>query len=131
MTSIIPPHVHINFELLLRDGIPATRTVGEPGIHGAVVTGMQGMGVSTPIAAAVAAATVGFEGEMHIEKGRILTKGLLSMILAIGIAVLTLFKGRTVNELGDTPKLHLSIAPPHTAIPIIIPHWKIVISGKL
>ncbi len=37
----------------------AMRTVGEPGIHGAVVFGMHGMGVSTPLAADVADATVG------------------------------------------------------------------------
>ena len=129
--SIIPPHVHNSFELLLRAGMPAIKTFGEPGIQGAVVTGMQGMGVSTPIAAAVAAATVGFEGEMHIEKGRMLTRGLLSMILAIGIAVLTLFTGRTVNEPGAIPKLHFSIAPPHTVIPIILPRRRIAASDML
>jgi hypothetical protein len=30
-----------------------------PGLHGAAITGIQGIGVSTPIAAAVAEATVG------------------------------------------------------------------------
>jgi hypothetical protein len=93
----------------------AIRTVGEPGIHGAVVTGMQGIGVSTPIAAAVAAATVGFEGEVHMAKGMMFMNGLLSMILAIGMAVLTLLIGRTFKEPGANPKLHFNIAPPHTA----------------
>lgn len=130
MTSIIPPHVQINFELLLSAGMPAIRTVGEPGIQGAVVTGIQGMGVSTPIAAAVAAATVGFAGDVHIAKGMTLTKGLLSMILATGILVLTLFMGRTVNEPGANPKLHFSIAPPHTVIAIIFPHWRSAASCK-
>lgn len=46
-------------------------TVGEPGIQGAVVTGMQGIGVKTPNAAAVAEATVGFAGDEHMPKGRI------------------------------------------------------------
>ena len=54
---------------------------------GQVVTGIQGMGVSTPNAAAVAAATVGFAGEVHMPKGMIFMNGLLSMILAIGMAV--------------------------------------------
>jgi hypothetical protein len=117
ITSIIPPQVHISLELLLRAGIPPTRTVGEPGTHGASVTGMHGMGVKTPIAAAVAAATVGFEGEVHIPKGMMFTNGLLSMILAIGMVVLTLLRGRTMRELGAKPKLHLSIAPPHTFRP--------------
>jgi hypothetical protein len=34
------------------------------------------MGVSTPSAAAVAAATVGFEGEQHIPNGIIFTIGM-------------------------------------------------------
>jgi hypothetical protein len=50
-------------------------TVGEPGTQGAAVTGMQGMGVRTPSAAAVAAATIGLEGELHMPKGAILTMG--------------------------------------------------------
>jgi hypothetical protein len=114
INSIIPPHVHISFELLFSAGIPPTRTVGEPGIHGAVVTGIHGIGVNTPNAAAVAAATVGFAGEVHMPKGMIFTNGLLSMIFAIGIAVLTLLIGRTFKEPGANPKLHFSIAPPHT-----------------
>ena len=40
-----------------------------PGIQGAEVTGIQGIGVSTPSAAAVAAMTIGFVGELHIAKG--------------------------------------------------------------
>lgn len=76
----MPPQVHISFELLLSAGIPAIITVGEPGIHGAAVTGMQGMGVSTPIAAAVAAATVGFAGEVHMAKGMIFMDCLCSVM---------------------------------------------------
>lgn len=59
-------------------------TVGAPGAHGAGVTGTQGMGVNTPKAAAVAAATVGLEGELHIPKGGMLTIGLPSMMVAAG-----------------------------------------------
>jgi hypothetical protein len=93
-------------------------TVGAPTIHGAVVTGMQGMGVSTPSAAAVAAATVGLEGLLHMPKGGIFTMGLLSMMFAAGEPVNTLFAGRTTKLLGATPKLHCIIAPMHTCIPI-------------
>ena len=50
-------------------------TVGEPGAHGAGITGKQGMGVSTPRAAAVALATVGLAKELHMPKGGILTMG--------------------------------------------------------
>jgi len=112
--SITPAQLHITLELLLRAGWPATITVGEPGAHGAAMTGTQGMGVKTPEAAAVADATDGFAIEVHITKGMIFNIGTLSIMLAIGVVVMTLFFGRTVNELGAVPKLHLIIALLHT-----------------
>jgi len=51
-------------------------------------------------------------------KGKIFIIGLLSIILAIGMVVVTRLAGKTINELGATPKLHLSMAPPHTTCPI-------------
>ena len=93
----------------------ASSTVGAPGTHGEVVFGMQGMGVSTPSAAAVAAATVGFAGLLHIPNGMMLTIGLWSMMFAAGTNdVITLLTGRTTSELGATPKLHCSKAPMQT-----------------
>jgi len=47
-----------------------------PGVHGADVIGTQGIGVSTPIAAAVAEATVGLDGDWHIPNVGMLTIGL-------------------------------------------------------
>lgn len=41
-------------------------TFAEPGAQGAGIAGTQGIGVSTPAAAAVADATVGFAGDLHI-----------------------------------------------------------------
>jgi hypothetical protein len=117
---ITPPQLHMHFEVLLRAGILATNTVGDPGAQGAAVTGTQGMGVRTPRAAAVAAATIGLAMELHIPNGRMFIMGLLSIIFAIGIAVMTLLAGRTIRELGATPKLHCSMAPPHTKFPIAI-----------
>ena len=78
----------------------AISTVEESEAHGAVVTGIQGMGVKTPEAAAVADATDGFAIELHIAKGIIFTIGTLSMMLAMGVVVLTLFFGRIIKELG-------------------------------
>ncbi len=94
-------------------------TVGLPGAQGAASAGMQGIGVSTPKAAAVAAATVGFDGQVHIPKGRIFTIGLLSIILARGMELTVLLFGRTFITDGAIPKEHISFAPPHTANPII------------
>ena len=47
------------------------KIVGEPGTQGVVVAGIQGIGVSTPIAAEVAEATVGLAKEEQRPKGKI------------------------------------------------------------
>ena len=91
-------------------------TVGEPGVHGAGITGIQGCGVKTPRAAAVAAATCGLDGVIHIPKGGMLAIGMLSAIVA---AICPLVctgcpLGIGLNELGAAPKLHISVAPMHT-----------------
>jgi hypothetical protein len=110
--------LHISLDELFSAGILPINTVGEPGAHGAAVTGIQGIGVSTPSAAAVAAATIGFAGLEHIPNGGILTIGLLSMMLAAGAPVIVRFTGSTTKLLGATPKLHIIIAPAQTCIPI-------------
>jgi hypothetical protein len=56
-----------------------------PGAHGATITGMQGIGVKTPIAADVAEATVGFAKDLHMPKGMMFTMGAKSMILACNL----------------------------------------------
>ncbi len=72
---ITPPHIHIKVDVLFNAGTEPSKTVGEPTIHGAAVTGMHGIGVKTPNAAAVAAATIGFDGVMHIPNGMIFING--------------------------------------------------------
>ena len=119
-----PPHRHINCEVLLRAGRPPTITVGEPGAHGATVFGMHGIGVSTPSAAVVAAATVGLAILMHIPKGITFIIGLLSMMLAAGtLLVITRLTGRTVSVLGAMPNVHWVIAPQQTCIPMVFASW--------
>lgn len=73
---ITPPQLHMHLETLSSAGLLAIRTVGAPTTQGAAVAGIQGMGVNTPRAAAVAAATVGLAGELHMPNGMMLTKGL-------------------------------------------------------
>lgn len=95
--------------------------IGDPGAHGAAMTGMHGIGVSAPIAAAVAAATVGFAIDWHIPKGFIFTIGLLSMMFAIGCPdIFGRIGSITVSGLGAMPKLHCSIALEHTNCAIAI-----------
>ena len=73
---IVPPHMHMHFESLVRMGRNPPITFDDPGIQGAGTLGMHGMGVSTPAAAAVADATVGFAGDLHIPNGLMFTMGL-------------------------------------------------------
>lgn len=110
-TWITPPQLHINLDEFCKPGIPPTITVGAPGAQGAAVAGMQGIGVKTPRAAAVAAATIGFAGQLHMPNGMMLTMGLLSMMFAAGVPVMTRLAGNTMSALGATPKLHWRLAP--------------------
>lgn len=73
---IMPAQVQRHLELLFRAGILAINTVGAPGAQGVVVTGIHGIGVNTPKAAAVAAATIGFDGELQTPNGIIFTIGM-------------------------------------------------------
>src|SRR5215470_12114385 len=110
-----PPQAHINLDWLLSAGMLPIRTVGDPGAHGAGMTGTQGMGVSTPRAAVVAAATVGLARELHTPKGGMLTIGTLSMMVAAGgPPASTRFAGSTTRLPGAAPKLHCIMAPMQT-----------------
>jgi hypothetical protein len=71
-----PGSSHISVETLSRAGALPSSTFGAPGTHGERVAGMHGMGVSTPSAAAVAAATTGLAGDMHIPNGIIFVIGM-------------------------------------------------------
>ena len=71
-----PAHMHISLQVLSSDGWLPSRFVGAPGTQGEGVLGMHGIGVSTPSAADVAAATVGLARLMHTPNGMMLTMGL-------------------------------------------------------
>jgi hypothetical protein len=87
-------------------GMFLTSTVGEPGTHGATVFGIHGIGVKTPIAAAVADATVGLANDIHVPKGSMFIIGLLSIMLATGVVDMVILSGNTVSTLGAAPKVH-------------------------
>jgi len=97
---------------LSTEGIPPIITAGTPGTQGAVVAGMQGIGVNTPNAAAVAVATVGLATLEHTPNGGMFTMGTLSMIFAAGTPpAITRLIGKTCSVAGAAPKLHCSSAP--------------------
>lgn len=115
-----PAQLHISLDEQLSAGTLPTITVGTPGTHGANVIGIQGMGVNTPSAAAVAAATVGLAKLLHMPKGITFSMGLLSRMLAAGTpADITKEVGKTARLEGAAPKLHCSNAPWQTCIPMI------------
>lgn len=126
-----PAQVHIHLLLLFKAGKVPSNTVGDPGAQGATVTGMQGMGVSTPRAAVVAAATVGLAREVHMPKGRMFTMGAKSIMLAASgpPAIVGAPFGITINELGATPKEHCNVAPITTCIPMIDYPLPLVLAG--
>lgn len=90
-----------------------------PGIHGEVVIGTQGIGVSTPNAAAVAAATVGFANEVQAPNGGILATGAKHELFADGTAGVSICPlGITTRLEGAAPKVHIIVAPMQTAVAI-------------
>ena len=93
-------------------------TVGEPGVQG-VVTGIHGIGVRTPLAAAVAEATVGFANEEHVPKGGILDVGTQSMILAAAFFSPITVGTATMSVEGAAPKLHCNDADITTRLAMI------------
>ena len=108
-------------QVLFKAGMLPMRTVGEPGVQGAGVTGIQGMGVRPPKAAVVAAATVGLARDVHIPNEGIFTIGLLSIIVAAGVPQKVLLVGNTLSAPGASPNGHINMAPETTSWGIVTP----------
>ena len=110
----MPPQAQLQIAVLGKAGKMPTFVFIAPGDHGATVTGMQGMGVSTPKAAVVAAATIGLAIDIHMPNGRIFAIGTKSIMLAASkpFTVTGVPLGITISVLGATPKgMHCSVAP--------------------
>lgn len=125
--AIIPPYEHINLEVKSITGNVLIITCTVAGVHGAVVFGKQGPCCTAPRLAAIIAATAGFAGLLHITKGIILTKGLLSIIVPSGRnAPVTMLIGKTVNGEGATPIVHFNIvvAESMQAICLVSFYWR-------
>ncbi len=109
---ISPAQSHMHMEELSSAGKPPTRTVGDPGSHGDVVAGTQGIGVKTPIAADVAASTSGFANDEHSPKEGMLSIGAKSMIVAHSMLLEVVCSCEvTINSAGAAPKLQTISAP--------------------
>ncbi len=107
----MPPHRQFNLHISVNAGILPIFTFGEPGTQDDTIFGTHGIGVNTPIAAAVAEATCGFAILLHTPNGNIFTIGLLSIMVAVGnFIVLTGVAGKICSADGATPKEHLHSA---------------------
>jgi hypothetical protein len=104
---IFPPHMHMHVSVSLKHGPAVDIMFGFDEIQGATIAGTHGIGVSTPSAAAVAAATVGFERVEHIPNDAMFNIGTKSMIVATGIPqIRTGTFGRTTSGHGAIPNEH-------------------------
>ena len=90
---------------LLSAGFEHISTVGDPGAHGAAHAGMHGMGVSTPSAAAVAAATVGLAGLLHIPNV-MGSFGISIIVAAVCAEPFTVACDVTCSGAGAAPNVH-------------------------
>jgi len=122
---ITPPQLHIAVDASVNAGFPPTVVVGWPGVHGAAVAGMQGIGVRTPSAAEVAAATCGLESDMHTPNGGMFIIGLLSMIVAIGMFAAVTVPGVASRLEGAAPNEHFIMQPVLTAFGIVVPSTRV------
>jgi hypothetical protein len=111
---ITPPNAQLHIDPATSAGSLAQRVVGAIGVQGATITGTHGIGVNTPSAAAVAAATVGLDSDMHIPKGTMLTIGAMSMMVATGRPSTMALGTTTFSVDGAIPNVQLVIAPATT-----------------
>src|SRR5690242_14645753 len=110
-----PPQAQLQTEQSSSAGMSSILVRTAPGAQGAGVFGMQGCGVSTPSATAVAAATCGLDGVMHMPKGMMLSIGTWSWIVADQAPSSRVrFVGNTPSRDGDVPNEHVSCAPSTT-----------------
>ena len=83
--AITPPQAQTQTEFSLTNGTPVEPAVIEPGAQGETMTGMQGIGVSTPSAAAVAAVTSGLRMLSHSPKEVMLASATIMSIHRTGM----------------------------------------------
>src|SRR4051794_29055775 len=105
-----PPKMHWLVHIPLAAGVPPTWTSATGGFHG-VGCGVQGCGVSTPMAADVALATAGLASDVHIPNGGTLVMPTESVMVASGLpSTRTCLAGSTFKVAGAKPNEQVIIA---------------------
>ena len=82
-TVTAPAKLQFRMQGPVSRGTPPRTAVADPGDQGPAGVGVQGMGASVPISAAVAPATAGFAILEQTPKGRIFKKGTIFMMVPI------------------------------------------------
>lgn len=90
------------------------------GFQGITGSGIQEEGINTGTGPAIFQ-FIGLAGDLHCPKAGIFKKGIISNLLAKGLAILVvvLFKGNTTMDFGPEPNEHLIFAPLQTHFGII------------
>ena len=106
--EIEPAYAHMPLQSEARQGLPPMRTLGLVGIHAPAGCGIQGCGVRTPRAAAVAAATWGLASDVHSPKGPTFTSAEKSEMVPQGLPpAKTLALVVTLRGAGAVPMVHM------------------------
>jgi len=110
-SEIEPPYAQMQVDPATSTGAPPAMVCGAIGIHGAGTAGTHGIGVNTPRAAAVAAATMGLANDWHMPNGAMFAPGAISVMVATGRPS-TIGRGATTERVeGARPNVHMIIAP--------------------
>ena len=118
--EIVPPKAQTKVESEASPGEPPTVTL-EVLIHIPAGLGIQGCGVRTPSAAAVAAATAGFAMDVHIPQGHTLVNGATLLMFSAGAPPKVM--GRLpISCPGLRPLVHMITAPVTTGAAISSHH---------
>lgn len=112
MDIVPPPNPQVNVHPTVRHGFPPASVVVCAAVHVPAGTSVQGCGVNTPSAAAVAACTAGFISDVHMANGGRFVLGAQSVTVATGIFPISTFVcDVTFNTLGAVPKVHMHCVP--------------------
>ena len=115
-----PAHTHMVLLVSNKAGFFPILVFLATGFQGITGRGIQEEGTNTGTGPAIFQ-FIGFAGDLHCPKAGIFKKGIISNLLAKGLAIFVVvqFKGSTTIDFGPEPKEHLILAPLQTHLGII------------
>jgi hypothetical protein len=114
-TVIDPAHAHMVLLVSSMAGFPPILSFLATGSQGMTGMGMQEDGTKTGTGPAIFQ-FIGLAGELQLPKAGMLSMGMKSICVAIGLVVafMAMPMGSTIISFGPEPKEHLSLAPMQT-----------------